>query len=158
MSIDEFLLFCADVIRKMNLPTNKFTSRFAEERKEWIRSHGKEEEEEKEEEEAMLFTLYGTMACDRLKSRYNIDYITIMDSLTKRNDKFKGEQQKKQLEQEIAEKEFDIHQIDYEISLAEQENESPEQLEQLRKEKKELQDALKRMKMDLRNGNYTNSL
>lgn len=156
MSIDEFLLFCADVIRKMNLPTNKFTSRFAEERKEWIKSHRKEEE--KEEEEAILFTLYGTVACDRLKSRYNIDFIKIMDSLTSRNNKFKGEQQKKQLEQEIAVKEFDIHQIDYEISLAEQENESSEQLEQLRKEKKELQDALKRMKMDLRNGDYTHSL
>ena len=66
--------------------------------------------------------------------------------------------QKQDLERQIKEKEFDINQIDIEITNAKNENATAEQLDELMREKKELENSLYQMKKNLRWGTYSNSL
>ena len=106
----------------------------------------------------LLPTMYGDMTYIVLRSRYNIDYEKAAKSLMQKKIEEYTEIMKEELEHRIAEKIFDIQQIDIEIRNAEQENAPTEQLEELMREKKELQDALYQMKKDLKRGNYTNSL
>ena len=160
----------------------EFKTRLSEAKKEWIENHKgdttlfdtkeekeeekKEEKEEKEEEadddsvdySQLLPTMYGDMTYTVLRSRYNIDYEKAAKSLMQKKIEEYTEIMKEELEHRIAEKIFDIQQIDIEIRNAEQENAPAEQLEELMREKKELQDALYQMKKDLKRGNYTNSL
>lgn len=182
MSIDEFLLFALDVVQKKKGSMEEFKTRLSEAKKEWIENHKgdttlfdtkeekeeekKEEKEEKEEEadddsvdySQLLPTMYGDMTYIVLRSRYNIDYEKAAKSLMQKKIEEYTEIMKEELEHRIAEKIFDIQQIDIEIRNAEQENAPTEQLEELMREKKELQDALYQMKKDLKRGNYTNSL
>lgn len=182
MSIDEFLLFALDVVQKKKGSMEEFKTRLSEAKKEWIENHkgdttlfdtkeekeeeAKEEKEEKEEEadddsvdySQLLPTMYGDMTYTVLRSRYNIDYEKAAKSLMQKKIEEYTEIMKEELEHRIAEKIFDIQQIDIEIRNAEQENAPTEQLEELMREKKELQDALYQMKKDLKRGNYTNSL
>lgn len=182
MSIDEFLLFALDVVQKKKGSMEEFKTRLSEAKKEWIENHkgdttlfdtkeekeeeAKEEKEEKEEEadddsvdySQLLPTMYGDMTYIVLRSRYNIDYEKAAKSLMQKKIEEYTEIMKEELEHRIAEKIFDIQQIDIEIRNAEQENAPTEQLEELMREKKELQDALYQMKKDLKRGNYTNSL
>lgn len=182
MSIDEFLLFALDVVQKKKGSMEEFKTRLSEAKKEWIENHKgdttlfdtkeekeeekKEEKEEKEEEadddsvdySQLLPTMYGDMTYTVLRSRYNIDYEKAAKSLMQKKIEEYTEIMKEELEHRIAEKIFDIQQIDIEIRNAEQENAPAEQLEELMREKKELQDALYQMKKDLKRGNYTNSL
>ena len=155
--------------------TTLFDTNEEEEKEE--KEEKEEEEEEKEEEEAddddanhapdgdlnidysQLFpTMYGDMTYKVLRSRYNIDYEKAAKSLMQKKIEEYTEKMKEELEHRIAEKVFDIQQIDIEIRNAKQENAPAEQLEELMQEKKELQDTLYQMKKDLKSGNYTNSL
>lgn len=193
MSIDEFMQFALDVVKKKNSSMEEFQTRFVEVKKEWIENHKgnsklfddeeeqeEQEQEEQEEQEAsadvdvdavadafaeddiedsrLFFTMYGDATYSVLRSRYNIDYVKAVKALMKRQQEAYIEGLKQELQKKIAEREFDIKQIDVEIQNAKLDNTLPEQLEVLMEEKKELQNSLYQMKKDLRSGNYTNSL
>ena len=110
------------------------------------------------EDSRLFFTMYGDATYSVLRSRYNIDYVKAVKALMKRQQEAYIEGLKQELQKKIAEREFDIKQIDVEIQNAKLDNTLPEQLEVLMEEKKELQNSLYQMKKDLRSGNYTNSL
>lgn len=185
MSIDEFMQFALDVVKKTKSSMEEFKTRFVEVKKVWIENHKgnsklfdqeeeekqEEEEEEKEEETSayvnvvdsidysQLFpTMYGEMTYAMLRSRYNIDYVKGAKALVKMQQEEYVERLKQELQKKIAETEFDIKQIDTEIQNAKRDNALPEQLEVLMEEKKELQNSLYQLERDLRSGNYTNSL
>ena len=102
MSIDEFMQFALDVMRKTKSSMEEFKTRFVEVKKQWIENRKgnsklfDEEEEEKQEEEeeekeeetsayvnvvdsidySQLFpSMYGEMTYAMLRLRYNIDYV-----------------------------------------------------------------------------------
>lgn len=181
MSIDEFMQFALDVVKKTKSSMEEFKTRFVEVKKVWIENHkgnsklfDQEEEEKQEEEEeetsayvnvvdsidySQLFpTMYGEMTYAMLRSRYNIDYVKGAKAFVKMQQEEYVERLKQELQKKIAETEFDIKQIDTEIQNAMRDNALPEQLEVLMEEKKELQNSLYQLKRDLRSGNYTNSL
>ena len=184
MSIDEFMQFALDVMRKTKSSMEEFKTRFVEVKKQWIENHkghsklfdeeeeeGDDEEEEGEEvtsayanvedsiDYSQLFpSMYGEMTYAMLRLRYNIDYVKGAKAFVKMQQEEHVERLKQELQKKIAETEFDIKQIDTEIQNAKRDNALPEQLEVLMEEKKELQNSLYQLKRDLRSGNYTNSL
>ena len=176
MSIDEFMQFALDVMRKTKSSMEEFKTRFVEVKKQWIenhKGHSKLFDEEEEGEEvtsayanvedsidySQLFpSMYGEMTYAMLRLRYNIDYVKGAKAFVKMQQEEHVERLKQELQKKIAETEFDIKQIDTEIQNAKRDNALPEQLEVLMEEKKELQNSLYQLKRDLRSGNYTNSL
>lgn len=184
MSIDEFMQFALDVMKKTKSSMEEFKTRFVEVKKQWIENHkghsklfdeeeeeGDDDEEEGEEvtsaytnvedsiDYSQLFpSMYGEMTYAMLRLRYNIDYVKGAKAFVKMQQEEHVERLKQELQKKIAETEFDIQQIDTEIQNAKRDNALPEQLEVLMEEKKELQNSLYQLKRDLRSGNYTNSL
>ena len=196
MSIDEFMQFALDVMKKKKSSMTEFKTRFMEVKKVWIENHkgnSKLFDEEEEEEASVdvdadadadadanaytdhytdpyanlednvdysrLFpSMYGDMTYSVLQSRHKIDYVKGAKAIMKQSQEAHKEGLKQELQKKIAEKEFDIRQIDVEIQNAKRDHASPEQLEVLMQEKKELQNSLYQMKRDLRSGIYTNSL
>lgn len=183
MSIDEFMQFALDVVKKTKSSMEEFKARFVEVKKQWIENRkgnsklfdeeeeGDDEEEEEEEvtsayvnvvdsiDYSQLFpTMYGEMTYAMLRLRYNIDYVKGAKAFVKMQQEEYVERLNQELQKKIAETEFDIKQIDTEIQNAKRDNALPEQLEVLMEEKKELQNSLYQLERDLRSGNYTNSL
>ena len=111
-----------------------------------------------EEHELVFFTTIGTMTFDEMKTHYKLDFEKELKFLMKKGETERKAKQKQDLERQIKEKEFDINQIDIEITNAKNENATAEQLDELMREKKELENSLYQMKKNLRWGTYSNSL
>ena len=130
MSIDEFMQFALDVMKKTKSSMEEFKTRFVEVKKVWIENHkghsklfdeeeeeGDDEEEEGEEvtsaytnvedsiDYSQLFpSMYGEMTYAMLRLRYNIDYVKGAKAFVKMQQEEYVERLKQELQKKIRKK------------------------------------------------------